>query len=149
MISYQSELLATCRDEIETLLPLHYDEIAVNKDVIPLDCNWAAYEKKERDGELHIITVRLDGRLIGYHVSFVTPHLHYKSTLMAFVDVYFLLKEHRRGRIGLGLFQEVEKSLKARGVVKVFSGTKLHSDISPLFERLGWHATETLFTKVL
>ena len=39
---------------------------------------------------------------------------------------------------GYRLLQEAERNLKARGVKKVFSGTKLHLDMGRLFDRLGW-----------
>jgi len=148
-ITYAVEPLADCRTEIEGLLYEHWLEVARDHDVIPLDPDWSEYERLDASGELHLVICRLDGHVIGYYVTIIRPHLHYKSTLHGFVDVYFLKKEYRHGKIGMQLFVEAEKALKQRGVVKLFSGTKTHLDVSPLFERLGWKTTETLFTKVL
>lgn len=149
MITIQVEKYNDCIAEIDALLPLHYDEIALDKDSIPLDKDHAVYQRLADSGELHIVTVRCNGLVVGYHASFVHPHFHYKSTLIANTDVYFLLKEHRNSRIGMQLFQEVERSLKARGVHKMFTGTKCHQDHSAMFERMGWHKTEILYTKVI
>ena len=121
----------------------------MNKDRIKLSPDYGLYEHMQREGQLHIVTVRKDGEIIGYHISIVKPHLHYKESLSGFTDVFFVHPEHRRGRVGLRMFEEVEKTLKARGVEKLFGATKLHLDIGKLYERLGWVETERLFTKFI
>lgn len=149
MITYQLEQYAQVKPEVDELLPDHYKEIATDQDVIPLDMDDATYRQMAADDELHIVTVRCDGKLIGYHCTLVKTHLHYQSTLCGFTDVYYLKPEYRRGQVGIGMFQYAEKTLRERGVVKLFTGTKTHFDVSPLFERMGWVRTETLFTKVI
>lgn len=148
-ITYQVENYFNVRDEVDALLPGHYAEIALDKDVIPLDKDEATYTQMANDGELHVVTVRADGKIVGYHATIVKTHLHYKSTLCGFTDVYYLLPEYRRGYVGRAMFEYVEKTLKQRGVVKLFTGTKTHLDVSKLFEAMGWKKTETLFTKVI
>lgn len=148
-VTYQTEPLADCREEIAALLKLHWDEVALDHDAIPLDTDWTSYEQMDREGQLAILTARKDGRVIGYHVTIVKPHLHYASTLHGFVDVYFVHPDHRKGMTGVRLFIEAEKALAKRGVVKIFSGTKKHLDMSLIFERLGWRPTETLYSKVI
>lgn len=157
MITFQSEQLATCWEEINQLLYDHYDEVALDHEAIPLDPDWAAYQNLENLGKLHITTCRRDGKVIGYYVVRVDTSPHYKSSLHGFVDVYFILAEYRQGKVGWTLFAEAEKALKVRGVVKLMSGTKLHTsnrtgkslDISRLFAFLGWRETERLYTKLL
>jgi len=127
----------------------HWLEVARDHDLIPLDPDVDEYARLDATGELQILTCRKDGRVIGYHFTLVRPHLHYKSTLHGFVDIYFVAKDHRKGRIGVELFIEAEKALAKRGVVKVFTATKTHLDMSRLFERLGWRPTEMVFTKIL
>lgn len=140
---------ADCRDEIMVYWPQHWAEVALDRDRVPLDPDVAAYDEHADLGRLHVVTVRQRGELVGYHISLVTPHLHYKSSLCAFVDIYWLRPDCRQGLTGLNLFKEVERSLAARGVKKVYSGTKRHLDAGILFERLGWTETERLFSKVL
>lgn len=121
----------------------------MNKDKIKLDPDFKSYEEYERTGALHIVVMRDNGVLAGYHISIIRFHLHYKTSLNAFTDVYFISKNHRKGLAGIKLFKEVEKTLKARGVEKIFTGTKKHLDMSKLLEYLGYTSTETLFTKML
>lgn len=149
MITCQTEAWADARAEIVGYWPAHYEEIARDKEKIPLAPDFRAYDTFGASGELHVVTVRKDGALVGYHLSLVRPHLHYTTTLCAFVDIYWLRPDCRKGMAGVKLFKEAERSLKARGVKKVFTGTKLALDAGRIFERLGWHETERLFTKYI
>jgi hypothetical protein len=47
------------------------------------------------------------------------------------------------------LFANAEKALKARGVQRLFTGTKLSKDASLIFERGGWNESERLFIKYI
>jgi N-acetylglutamate synthase-like GNAT family acetyltransferase len=147
--TYAVEKLADTREELEELLPLHWDEIARDKDIIKLEPDWATYENLERVGQFHMMVARYEGKMIGYAIYFVRPHLHYLSSLSAICDIYFIHPLFRSGRTGLNLFKEAEKSLKMRGVQKIFTGTKVFADKSVLFEHLGYRLTEKLYTKVI
>lgn len=150
MINYQVEKWRDIQGpELEALLILHWEEIALNRQTIKLAVDYPRYDALDAAGAFHVVTVRDEGKLIGYHAAIISTHLHYKDDLMAFSDVYFLRKEYRKGRTGIKLFQFVEKALKERGVKKVIINTKKHLDMSRLFEYLGWHETETIYTKVL
>lgn len=149
MITYQVEQWSDCWEEMSQLWPDHYEEVAMNRDKIPLEPNMEMYKALDDSGQLHVLTCRKDGKIIGYHVSIVRPHLHYRSSLSSFTDMYFVDKAHRGGMVGVKLFIEAEKSLKARGVEKLFTGTKLSLDMGKIFERLGWVETERLYTKYI
>lgn len=148
MITYQTETLDECLGEIELLLQEHFEEVATKKDKLGAPrMDVEAYYAMEQAGQLHILTVRKDGRVIGYHVSFVRPHLHYVHVLTGITDVYYLMPEYRKGSTGIKLFQEAEKALKARGVQRIFSGTKKHKDMGKIFQFLGWSEVESLYSK--
>ncbi len=149
MITFSVESWFEVVEEMKPLWPAHWEEVAMNKDEIKLNPDFKTYEQYQTDGALHIVVMRENGALVGYHISIVRPHLHYLQSLSAFTDVYYVSPKHRKGLAGIRLFQEVEKSLKARGVQKIFTGTKKHLDMSKLFEYLGYKSTETLFTKLL
>ena len=149
MLTFGVENWAEAKAEIMLLWPLHWEEIANDKERIELAPDVEAYDRLGENGELHIIVARSAGKLVGYHFWFVKPHIHYKTTLMAFTDIFFLLPEFRRGRNGLNLFKFGEKSLKARGVKKLFIGSKLKLDLSTLFAYLGYAKTEVFYSKYL
>lgn len=156
MITYAVEPWVQARDEMRELWDEHWREVALNQDVIKLDPDIAAYNAFDSAGMLHVLVARSAGKMVGYHVSFVRPHLHYRESLSAIADVYFLRAGNRGPRAALRLFEAVEASLKVRGVQKMFTGTKLH--VSPdgrsldngrLLEHLGHVEAERLYIKVI
>jgi hypothetical protein len=76
MITYQVESYADAFPEIEPYLVAHWHEVALHRDEIPLAMDKPAYQKLDAEGQLHILTVRADGKVVGYHVSLIRPHLH-------------------------------------------------------------------------
>lgn len=147
-VTFHVERLADCLPEMKGLLAQHWQEIALDKDTIPLDPCYDEYLQLERFGMVHVVVARSLGKMVGYHVAFVRPHLHYRSTLSALVDIYFISPECRGGS-GIKLFRFVEASLKQRGVKKIFTACKLHKDISGLLTHLGYTEHERLYTKVI
>lgn len=136
-------------EELKPLFPAHYEELCVTKEY-PLDPDYEMYERLAQWNMLRCIVCRMDDELIGYIVFIVKPHLHYKSCKTATEDIYYVKKEHRRGKIGIKLFQYAEKVLKEMcGVNRIILHTKVHLDNSRLFEYLGYKQTDKMFTKLL
>jgi len=131
------------------LWPRHWEEIALDRDKIKLNIDYSQYDELDRNGALHVVVARNEGRIIGYWLTIIRPHLHYADSLTAFTDVYYIAPEFRKGRTGLRLFQFGEKTLKQRGVQKVYTATKIHSDKSKVFEWLGYGRTEVVYTKFI
>ena len=148
MTTYQIEDPAEFIEALKDILPTHYDELCVTKDY-PLMPDYEAYGRLYMAGMLRCITVRANDELIGYAIFIVHPHLHYRSCVTAFEDIYFLKKEERKGRVGIRLFQFAEDVLKKEGVDRIVMHTKIHMDNSRLFEYLGYKLTDKLYTKIL
>jgi GNAT superfamily N-acetyltransferase len=154
-VTYSVERMQDSWRAMVQLLPVHWEEVARDRDVIKLDPDWAQYFAMEDAGGVHMVVARHEGRMIGYAVYFVRPHLHYRKSLSAICDVYFILPEFRRGRVGIEFFRYAEATLKAKGVQKIFTGTKVRTaagtrgDKSAIFEHLGYSLTEKLYTKVI
>lgn len=146
---YQSEPWATFKHEARELFMRHWQEVALNHAEVPLDIDHARYDALADAGGLHVLTARRGGLLIGYQVTVVTPHLHYRSTLHGITDVYWIAPECRHGVTAIRLFQAAERELKKLGVRKLFTATKLHLDQGPLFERLGFKPVERLYAKLI
>jgi GNAT superfamily N-acetyltransferase len=136
-------------DEIMPLLPMHWEELALNKDRVPLAPQWHVYDQRDARGELLLVVLREGGRLIGYYIGFIAPGLHYETCLTATMDIFYVHPEHRNKRGGIVLFQATERELRRRGVHRWFVGAKLHNDASPLFKRLGFEPVETYHSKWL
>jgi L-amino acid N-acyltransferase YncA len=149
VITFQQEHWPAIRDEVMAIAGEHWETVAVEKDRIKLDLDEELYVKLDELGILHVTTARADGKLAGYYAMCVRVHPHYKQTLFAFLDSYFIVAEHRRGTVGLKLFLAMEVAMKALGVQRMIAGMKLHYDVGAVFERLGWTAIETTFTKYI
>ncbi len=148
MLTASVESLTENLEILKPLLPLHWEELALNKDKVPLDPQYEIYLERDRRGEVLFIALRNEGELVGYFVGFVAPGLHYKTCLTCIMDIFYVHPKHR-GRSGIVLFKAVEDECKRRGVDRVFVGSKCHKDASWLFEKLGYTEVERYFSKWL
>lgn len=148
MITIQREIFMQTLGELKPILDLHYEELALNKDKVPLDPCYELYDFQESAGKLLFVTVRDDGELVGYFIGFVQPGLHYRTCLTCIMDIFFIEPGARgAAMLGLKLFRAVEVHLKEMGVQRWVMGSKKHRDASALFERIGAEPIETMFSK--
>lgn len=145
-LDFQVESYSTIRAEVEPLLQQHYEEIALFKDKVKLSPDVDKYLAQEKAGILCVITARKDGKLVGYHASFLIRHLHY-DMLIALTDIFFISKEYRNGTAGIRLFQFFEQEMRRRGVKEIVAGCKVKHDLSRMFEYLNWIPTDKMFAK--
>ena len=148
MIEYKDDDWMDNLNDLKEIIKDHYEELSVSKE-FPLDPDWDVYKTLLDNNRLKFITCKENQKLIGYIIFFIYPHIHYKTCLCAFEDIYFLKKEYRKGRTGIKLFQFAEKLLKDEGVQRILYNTKVHSDNSRLFEYLGFKLVDKVFTKML
>ncbi len=135
--------------EAKPLMREHWEEIAIDRERIPLSLNEERYQQLADLGMLHVLAAREGAELAGYYVALLLPHIHYQDAgLMAFTDFYFLAPRFRRGHAGVQMFVEAERTLREAGVVKAYLSCKAHRDISPIFEALGWKFSDKSYTKV-
>lgn len=146
MITTHTESFEQNLDYLKPLLPIHYAELALNQDKVPLSPQFDKYIDAERRGELIFITLRKAGEIVGYFIGFIAPGLHYSTCLTCQMDIFYVLPEHRGGGSGFQLFKYVEQQLKQRNVQRMFVGSKMHKDASWLFEKLGYTPVETYYS---
>lgn len=150
IIRTQYEAWSDVVKDLKPLVALQYAEIALDQEDIQLDPNWSHYSALAQEGMLATITARCGNCLVGWHVSVVTRHPHYQSTLVAMQDLYYVLPQFRADvTLGLRLFRCMEDEMLKRGVKLMIGNTKCHLDRSPMFDRLGWRKTAITYSKVL
>lgn len=132
--------------ELRPLLPLHYEELALDKDKVPLAPNYGVYIEREHHGQLMFMVARDRGELIGYFIGFVMPGLHYMTCLTLAMDIFYIHPEHRGNNTGILLFQAVEAEAKRRGVQRMIVSTKVHFSAAWLFKRLGYTEIEHVYS---
>ena len=150
-VTFQVETLADAEKGIAELIDAHWREVADHLEEIPLDVDWDLYRRMEQEGSLFILTVRDDGRLVGYVAHVVACLPHYRQTLVAKDDAHYLRPEYRKGGVGAKMILKTEQALAALGVKRILYHTKLRSDIdrTRFFERLGYEPIERIVSKVL
>lgn len=150
MITFQIEPWAVYMRDCQALWAEHYSEIAVRKDQMAMKPDVDAYRALDANGALSILVGRGPaGRMVGYVLAVVRPHLHYADVLCGFEDAYFLTKDERRGRTGILMLQAWEAEMKRRGCKMIVAMTKTEPrlDMSKIFTRLGFGCTDFVMSK--
>lgn len=147
MLTAQVEPFRPFLLEVQDLLSKHWEELALNKDKVPLDPQYDVYAARDAAGQVMVVTLRDAGRLVGYFIGFVAPGLHYQTCLTLTMDIFWTHPDIRGGFGGVRLFRAVEKEAKRRGVHRMFYGSKLHKDASRLFEFLKMEPVEMYYSK--
>jgi len=149
MITCHVERFSDVLSEMHSLFPLHWEELALNKDSVPLDPQYDVYLEREKAGQVLCVVMRELGTIVGYFIGFIAPGLHYKTCLTCHMDIFYVHPDKRGGRCGVKLFNFVESELRRRGVDRWFVGSKVHKDVSWLFEHLGFEKVEITYSKML
>ena len=133
--------------ELPPLFLEHWKELALNKDVVPLDPDFDKFYALDVQNILRVLTVRDGERLAGYAFLLLGPHLHYKSTIWGHVDMYWLDPALRCGWTGVKLMQTLIRDAKTMGAVNLTLATKTHfmdNRVTKLLQRLGFKPIETI-----
>ena len=151
MITFQTESFKKTLPEFAYLLPAHYEELALHKNKVPLQPQWNIYFDREENGNLIFVTARDSelNEIVGYFIGFIANGLHYETCLTCHMDIFYIRKDLRNGRLGVKLFKFVEAELKKLKVDRWYVGSKSHADISSLFKYLGFEQVETTHCKWL
>ena len=158
MIDIREEGWAGNATELAPLFLQQHHELSDPKHIakLPLDVDWDAYGRLEKNGNLLLIVARQGLKIIGYTISIIHPHLHYRTALMCQVDTYWLAPDYRDpgedsldtlDSVGAQLLIETEDAAVRRGAVKMINHTRFWKDNQRLFDLLGFAEVERLSTK--
>lgn len=148
MLTAAIETLHDGLEELKPLLPVHWAELALNQDKVPLDPQYDEYLKREAEGRVIYVTLRETGLLMGYFVGFIAPGLHYQTCLTCHMDIFYVHPDHRGKRGGLILYKALEDELKRRGVQRIYAGFKVHMpEAERLYQALGYELCEKTYAK--
>lgn len=148
-VVYQIELFEDVLEELKPLLQLHWEEVALYKEDIPLDPDYDKYSELCKAGVLRIATARDDGKLVGYFISMVHAHLHYKQDIYATNDILYLDESYRGADVAIGLFSFAEEDLKALGVSVIIISMKTAKPFDALCEVMGHTLVERTYSKYI
>jgi len=149
MIKVQIEKFADFMEEFDQLCKQHWHEVARNREIIPLSPDYNQYLKLDEMGMLCCSTARDKGKLIGYCINIITPHMHYSKTIFALNDLLFVTRSKRGFFVGTELLKKAIDEMKKRNVKVFHMHAKIAHDIKPIMKRLDFIGIETIYEKVL
>lgn len=135
--------------EAASLLQAHWEEVALNKGLMVLAPDWGRYRALEDAGILLALAAFLDGAMVGYAVTLVVDHLHYRALRYGQNDVLFVAKDHRASKVGLGLIRETERLVREAGGRMVTWHAKEGTPLEALLPRLGYGVQDVVFSREL
>lgn len=144
-------LAAALDDGIEALVQRHWQEIALDRDTVPLDVDWERKFSLEAEGVWRGFAARRDGRLIGYVAFFIHEHHHnYRSTRYIYDDIFWLAPEERRGLVGYRLLKESLAALPRPAKVQFRAKIGFENGrVGLLLQRLGLQPVEVVHSAYL
>lgn len=152
-LNFAFERFGNIDKELPPLFRRHWEEIAHDRETIPLDPDWASYYDLDARGRLHILAARnAFGQLVGYVFNLVGGHLHYVSTTYAHTEMFWLAPMYRQGWEPVRMFLVNMAGLKERGAVVSTIGFKLEFQqgrVGKLLARLGYRPVDIVCKKVL
>ena len=134
-------------DSATELFEQHYDEIALNKNVMVLEPHVEKYLALEASQEIFVLALYKDDEIIGYSVNFLSHHIHYAKLKVCSNDLLFVKKEHRNGRAGYMLIKETEEFAKQRDAQLMLWHAKPDTALEKLVPRLGYKYQDIIFAK--
>lgn len=144
------DLFHSMGEEWGVLPERHWREVGMMQDRMPLDIDVARYRALEAAGVLKTVVVCQEDRPVGYAQYFVSPHLHYQSSVWAISDTFYIAPEHRSVFTAIGLFSFVEKCAKEDGASFLHTTTEASMPgAGKVLERLGHVLAEIAYVKAL
>jgi GNAT superfamily N-acetyltransferase len=134
-------------DELCALFQDHWDEVALNKQVMALKPDMQRYHSMNEQGMLLVIGAWNDGALVGYSVNFVMQHLHYADLRICSNDLLFVSKDLRKGRVGLRLIRATEAAAKEADAKLMLWHGKPNTTLVEIMPALGYGVQDVIFSK--
>jgi hypothetical protein len=151
-IQYEFEPLAELLDDgLDGLVRQHWSAIALDRDDVPLDVDWASYQAREDNGSWRAFTARRAGRLVGYVGFFLFHPERYQSTLFVNEDTIWVLPdEPARALIWRSLIREAMKGLPKPCKLQVKVRERFGGEVmGRVLENLGFERNEVLYSRFL
>jgi GNAT superfamily N-acetyltransferase len=114
---------------------------------VPLGIDWDQYYALDIQGVLRVLTVRVEGSLVGYVFTAFGPPLNHKQEVWAQALMYWLDPLHRQGWTGFKMFKALIRGARDMNAAKLTVASTLgFSDgrVTKLLQRLGLKPTELL-----
>jgi hypothetical protein len=117
---------------LDYLVLPHYEELAKNKGLMVLAPDWERFNAIEDAGKLLTLYATEQGKVVGYSVSVIDTHIHYKHLTLCANDLLYVAPG-QRGTVGLKLMSETERIAKELGAQIMLWHAKTDSPLNRIF----------------
>jgi len=148
-IQFSEEKIKDTIEELKPLLEAHYKEVHLFPDKIPFNPDYDTYLAMEEAGVINLITVRDEGKLIGYTVAFLYPNLHYQDHVYAVNDIIYLDPLYRKEGHVDTLLRYAENVYKRLGASVMTLHMKVGIPFKGACERNGIELKEHMYMKYI
>lgn len=133
--------------EAYNLAKLHYEEVEDKSDKMAFNMDVGAMSNLLDLGLLFIITARVEGELVGYFASILSPDLYNGGLVSNELGIY-VRKDMRGSSAFHRMLKEVERVALSKGAYTQMMAFKVGHD-DGLAVRCGYQPTETIYHKLL
>lgn len=145
------ELLPILKASMDEVYLIKEDKTLANSmnldNVLTSNVNYQHYLEKQRQGLLHISTMRYNDILVGHWSLVLNFHGQSKNLLIANCENLHILKEYRKNDNAKKLMIYTENALRKRGVKQIYFGVNPQLGTDNMLKRAGWSLDEIVFTK--
>lgn len=127
----------------------HWDEVALNKQVMALKPDAKRYQQLEEAGVFFALAAFDGDELVGYSGNFISNHIHYADLVYVNNDVLFVTKGHRNSPLGLKLIRETEREARRRGGSLMLWHAKEQTTLASIMPKLDYRVQDIIFSKEL
>ena len=148
-ITFQVENYSDCIEELKELIDSNWEEAGLYNEKLKLNPDYEKVQSFANTENLFIITVRDQGKIVGYTVNLIDSHLHHKDSIFSVVDIIYLKPEYRNSSISTELLIETEAEAFSRNADVMIIGVKTYLPYDALCLSLNFENTERIYTKYL
>lgn len=149
MIEYLEESIKDVLEEMKPLLVAHYKEVHAFPDKIPFNPDYELYFLLEEHNNLHVLTIRDDGKLVGYIIAFVRTNPHYQDHVYAVNDIIYLDPEYRHTDVSRNMLMIAEDCYRRLGASVITYHMKVSVPFKSLCESVGLEHKENMYMKYI
>ena len=148
-LEFSVEAYSDAIEEIRLLYPAHWAELGHDRDILPLDVNYAGYDALAASGALLTVVARSEGLLVGYHLFILKAPITSQESRIAYGSLIYLKPRFRKGFNGVRFLKYAQTACKNAGARGIYVSSTTRRPLSRLLEWLGFVEVERTFFKVL
>lgn len=144
------ESLATAEGEMDVLIKGYYADTNAQDGIPPLQMVWPFFRKLEAQDRLVVLGAREGAELLGFAMYMIVEHPQHGGMRQAMCNTLAVATKHRGKGIATQLVKAAEIYFRTTERVEaMIHGVRAIYNVEPLFPKLGFHAVETNYMKVL